>query len=136
MNVPTSYYYKTGAGNDGLTDDFIQASNEERIRIKSLMIELTTDATSADREVVLQLKRSTTVIWQIRTGAVQPASKTYKWTFMPGIDTNTTVATDTVMTRIPEIVLQRDDFLNITIVNGQAGDSWSYKAILEVYPIA
>lgn len=90
-------------------------------------ISLTTDATVADRRVLMALvDPDSNVVFDIHAGASVPASSTnFHHDFMKGIFRETAFISDSIQVPIPfDAILPSGWLMRISIINGVAGDSF------------
>lgn len=97
-------------------------------------VDLTTDATAANRRVILQvLDASSNVIMSIHAGAVHAASQTNELhQFLPGVSREGTAVNNTLFVTIPDnFCIPTGYSYRIDIENGVAGDSYDTHLIVD-----
>lgn len=98
--------------------------------VRSMVLTLTTDATVADRHVVLEASDGTTIYFLAGAGSVQAASLTHRYSAYPGADATVTAAT---VRGIPldgfGLVIPPGFRLATNTGNLQAGDNYAAVAL-------
>jgi hypothetical protein len=112
------------AGNVNLT---LTPDHGKTGQVHYAQIVLTTDATAANRRVIMSiLDPDDNVLIDVHAGATVPANSTgFHLEFMQGIFRETSFIDDALQVPIPMMMIVPPDHkVQITVQNGQAGDSY------------
>jgi hypothetical protein len=122
-------------GADDSDKTFTVSANEEW-EVLSIWVELTTDASAGDRQLVVEFQDDAAdVIGQVRAGAVQAASNTYYYQFAPNVIDLTAVRdSDYLSTPIPRMILPASYIVRIYDNNAvsAAGDDMVCQMLANV----
>ena len=128
------YRELNGGATAGNVDRSFTPRTGKNMQVIYGQVVLTTDATVANRRVILQvLDDDSNVVVDMHSGAVVTASSTNQHhEFMQGIYRETSFIGDAIQVPIPmQCVIPSTWSLNITIENGQAGDSYTCEFLVD-----
>lgn len=111
--------------------------NSVRYKVLYGSVDLTTDATVANRRVVLKaLASDSTVLFNLQAGAVTTASTSNSLhEYGPGLPRETSAVSSSLLTPIPsELIIPTGGSLTISVTSGVAGDAYEADFLVEQLP--
>jgi len=124
-----------GTGIAGNVATTLTTKDSQSLRLVYGQINLTTDATVADRRVVLSAKdEDGNIMIDLHSGATVPASQTTQHhEFMQGIYRETSFIGNALQVPIPyDFIIPANYSISIAVENGQAGDSYNYSFMMAI----
>ena len=133
--MSTSYRQLTASATAGNVDTDFTPRTGKSMQVKYGQVVLTTDATVANRRVVVQVlgEDGSSVIADFHTGAVVAASATTQHhEFMQGIFRETSFIGGAIQVPIPvNCIIPNGYTFRVTVENGVAGDSYTTNFLVE-----